>query len=144
MTKNHMFSTGCREFLATKISPASTSMHIRRPRCRGRAAAGPRHAKRANRANRADYTGATLLLTAAGAGDKEKVISLLERGADVDAADFYRWTPLIAAATQENAEILSVLLEYGANRELADELGRTPLVVAEQNRHQRVVELLWK
>eukprot|EP00968_Pinguiococcus_pyrenoidosus_P024630 scaffold4886_cov162-Pinguiococcus_pyrenoidosus.AAC.1 len=75
------------------------------------------------------------LLVAAGQGQMEIVLALLERGANKEAADKNGWTPLISAAQNGHLQVLQALLDHGANKEAAQKDGATPLYMAAQNGH---------
>lgn len=61
--------------------------------------------------------------------------TLLEEGANLEAAGKGGWTPLFAATQFGHVDLAKILLDKGANIEAADEYGRTPLLVATQFGH---------
>ena len=62
--------------------------------------------------------------------DKKAVASLIQSGADVNAARSDGSTPLAWAVNRDDAEIAAALLKAGANPNAADENGETPLTLA--------------
>ena len=73
--------------------------------------------------------GETLLHKAA--QDETKVgelVSLLERGAPLEATDNAGWTPLADAAGNGNLEAVKILLKFGADINHANDSGETPFV----------------
>ena len=67
------------------------------------------------------------LIVAVSSGAIEKVVELLNKGAEVNASDTRSCTPLHFAAIEGYAEIASLLLKYGANVKAQDDVGETPL-----------------
>jgi ankyrin repeat protein len=84
------------------------------------------------------------LLSAAQAGDAEAVRSLLDHGADVNAAEGGPsfWTPLMHAALRGDLELVRLLLDRGAEVDRQDGDGFTALTVAAEEGHWEVVKLL--
>ena len=60
--------------------------------------------------NEVDSQGRTPLWWAAEMGQSDIVDTLIQAGADVDAADYLGWTALIAAAGKDHANIVRMLL----------------------------------
>ncbi|MCH5283516.1 MAG: ankyrin repeat domain-containing protein [Treponema sp.] len=73
------------------------------------------------------------LITAVEKSDIKTVISLLEKGADVNYKDFSGKIPLKIAIKNNDKNIISLLLERGANIEYKDRYGCTPLLNAVEN-----------
>lgn len=74
-----------------------------------------------------DEQGETLLHKAAGAGDTEFCVTLIDKGADPNKADEFGNTPLHHAAFTGQLDAIQVLVEKGANPNQADQDGRSPL-----------------
>jgi ankyrin repeat protein len=91
-----------------------------------------------------DSSGQTLLHHACNDGDIQKVLELLEFGADIACHDSTGWTPLHNAALNGHASVVEILLRYGAD---VDPLGfedETPLHDAVANGHLECASLLLK
>lgn len=87
--------------------------------------------------------GATDIGRAAGKGEVGEVESLVEAGADINAANSTGQTPLYLAAASGNGEMVSGLLEDGAELDVPDSGdGLRALHVAAQHGHTDVVDLL--
>ena len=77
-------------------------------------------------------------MKAVGLGNLEKVRTLLESGAAVNAVDVDGSTPLMIIAswgrieTLQHLQITELLLENGAEVNIADKRGHTPLMAAAQ------------
>ncbi|EMT70529.1 Ankyrin repeat domain-containing protein 50 [Fusarium odoratissimum] len=83
------------------------------------------------------------LRTAVNSGYKERIMSLIESGADIDAQDpIGESTALTQAAEQGRADLASLLLENGANPNQREKHGKTALHIAAQNGHLDVVAVL--
>ncbi|UCG55671.1 MAG: ankyrin repeat domain-containing protein [Phycisphaerales bacterium] len=63
-------------------------------------------------------------------GNLERVKSLVEGGADINAQDRQGWTPLQTAIRRQQKEIAEYLVEKGADVKIADSVGQTALHVA--------------
>jgi len=74
--------------------------------------------------------GATPLVWAARAGNREGCEYLLAQGAEVDAADREGGRPLAYAVAAADPELTELLLRAGAGLEATDRRGRTPLHLA--------------
>jgi ankyrin repeat protein/branched-subunit amino acid transport protein AzlD len=74
--------------------------------------------------------GDTALMHAAQQGHHETVRSLLNAGADIEAADTGQMTPLALAAFKGQHETVRILLEKNANIEVEIKNGSTPLLLA--------------
>ena len=68
------------------------------------------------------------LLTACRNGDRAKVLSLLEKGANVNTLKDWSWTPLRVAIENGDLGIVQLLIEKGADVNAKDESGHTPLM----------------
>lgn len=55
--------------------------------------------------------------------NQEKVIALLNGGADIDSHGYHGATPVLAAAILENWEMVALLLDRGANAKAVDRRG---------------------
>lgn len=83
------------------------------------------------------------LREAASAGDVAKVKTLLDQGADVNAANPYGGTALTFAARRGNAEVVKLLLERGADPNRKDNFyGFPPLLSALRKGDTEVARLL--
>ncbi len=85
------------------------------------------------------------LLAAAKAGDSDGVISLLERGADVNhtaISDYYNSFALMRAAIHGHATIVKILLEHDVCVNQADRIGNTALMYAATHGHTDIVGML--
>jgi hypothetical protein len=87
--------------------------------------------------------GVTPLMRATGAGLKELVSELVDKGADVHAVNKDGQTALILAATLGRAEIVQILLEKGgADVDAKTPMGATALILAADQGHVKVVRAL--
>ena len=89
-----------------------------------------------------DKSGQTLLHHACTEGNVERVLQLLEYGADIAAQDSTRWTPLHNAALNGHAAVVEVLLRYGADVDAVGFEDETPLHDAVANGHIQCASLL--
>ncbi len=89
-----------------------------------------------------DKEGRTHLHLAAHKGDVSSVISLLSRGAEIDAQDNGGRTALHYASVKGHKECVEVLVNYGAGVSVTDNEGRTPLYWAMRNAHTETVVFL--
>eukprot|EP00968_Pinguiococcus_pyrenoidosus_P014563 scaffold1312_cov264-Pinguiococcus_pyrenoidosus.AAC.4 len=91
---------------------------------------------------RALTRGERQLIYAAGAGDEEQVMRLIEGGVDVNATHPDRgYTPLHLAAAEGHNEICSLLVQHGA-RVNALAFGKQPLFLAALGKHDETMALL--
>ena len=80
-------------------------------------------------ANASNDVGATALMWAV--DDPDKVLLLLEHGADANATSAENQTPLtIALASKAPAAVVNLLLDHGANADVKSYRGRNPFVAA--------------
>ena len=83
----------------------------------------------------------TLLHAAAGGGQAELTVMLIQRSCDVNARDENGCTPLLVAALMGHTAVVIELLKAGASEHLRAG-GRTPLLVASAEGHTEVVRVL--
>lgn len=86
--------------------------------------------------------GETKLIEAAWRGEAEKVVALLEKGVDANAADRDDRTALMAAARSGNTDIVKILLEHGANVNATHYYGGTALSEAARRERSETVRFL--
>ncbi len=82
------------------------------------------------------------LILAAIEGNKDKVIDLLNQGADVDHRDRNGRTALTSASLNNYVDIVKLLIEKGADVNFKTELRLTALMVASKYGHTEIVRLL--
>lgn len=82
------------------------------------------------------------LLEAVKRNDTARVQSLIEAGANVDAADSNGFTPLILASVRGYDAIVELLIRAGASVDTADNGDATPLLVASSKGRSSIVERL--
>lgn len=82
------------------------------------------------------------LLLAAMKGDREKVVSLLDDGADINSRDQSGWTPLLWAISRGQTDIVKLLLEKDADVNARAARGWTALMEAANRGHLGTVKLL--
>jgi len=82
------------------------------------------------------------LVSAASAGQADKVTALLAQGANPDARDANGRTPLMLAASAGHYETVRRLLIGGANKSLKDNDGKTALDLAKENKHLDLTALM--
>lgn len=87
------------------------------------------------------FEGVTTLMIAAGAGNMESVVALINAGADVNAASKKGTTALIAAAAQGHLEVAIILVENNADLYNLD-TGRTALEAARYSGSPYIVDLI--
>lgn len=56
-------------------------------------------------------------------GDKQNLVSLINKGIDINLSDKYGWTPLFIAVNKCDSDLTMVLLNNGANLDLKDSYG---------------------
>ena len=72
-------------------------------------------------------------------GQPEAIITLLGRGADIEARNRGNQTPLHVAIYKSQASTIITLLDRGADIEARDENGDTPLHIAVQRRQSEAI-----
>lgn len=81
-------------------------------------------------------------ISAAKAGDIEKVKTLLKDGININSTNNYGETALIVAAQNGHTEIVKLLIEKGANTNILGNSFTTALMSASMNGHTEIVKLL--
>jgi hypothetical protein len=82
------------------------------------------------------------LLNAAGDGNYERVVTLLDCGADVNYANWSGWTALIGGVQSQNKRLIQLLLDRGADINHVDFNGCTVLQVAASRDDLSIIKLL--
>ena len=85
----------------------------------------------------------TLLLKACANGDYEKVISLINNGANANTKDMNNRTPLIFASARGSLKIVSFLTNKGAEINIKDNDGRSALFYAATAGKIEIVKILY-
>ncbi|XP_046390993.1 protein phosphatase 1 regulatory subunit 12C [Ischnura elegans] len=80
-----------------------------------------------NKERRVKFSSGCVFLAACGAGDKEEVERLLQKGADIDTTNVDGLTALHQACIDDNLEMVEFLVEHGADVNRGDNEGWTPL-----------------
>ncbi|KAJ3350131.1 hypothetical protein HDU91_006293 [Kappamyces sp. JEL0680] len=88
--------------------------------------------------------GQTLLHLACSDGNAQQTLSLLEYGADINAADNGGWYPIHNACLNGYHAIVQILLRYGSEVDPVGKHGETPLHDAAANGHSECAALLLK
>ncbi|XP_066139656.1 protein phosphatase 1 regulatory subunit 12A isoform X5 [Euwallacea fornicatus] len=73
------------------------------------------------------FSSGCVFLAACAAGDKEEVLKLLEKGADINTANVDGLTALHQACIDDNLDMVEFLVEHGADVNRGDNEGWTPL-----------------
>jgi len=73
------------------------------------------------------FTDGCVFLAACAAGDKDEVLRLVKRGADIDTANVDGLTALHQACIDDNLDMVEFLVKYGADVNRGDNEGWTPL-----------------
>jgi ankyrin repeat protein len=82
------------------------------------------------------------LLDAVYEGDLQRVKSVLDQGADVNAKDIDGWTALMYASLNGYADIVKYLIDHGADINVKNKYGETALLLASKHDYQDIVALL--
>ncbi len=98
--------------------------------------------KEVNIDKKVDIHGNTALIIAADDGKIEEVVSLIGRGANVNARNKYGNTVLICAAEKGHIDIVKLLIAFGANINAEGNRGKTALMEAASYCRIEVVKLL--
>ncbi|XP_066961233.1 protein phosphatase 1 regulatory subunit 12A isoform X31 [Macrobrachium rosenbergii] len=80
-----------------------------------------------NRNTKVNFSDGCIFLAACAAGDKQEVLRLLEKGADINTANVDGLTGLHAACIDDNIDMVEFLVNQGADVNRADMEGWTPL-----------------
>ncbi|XP_050732494.1 protein phosphatase 1 regulatory subunit 12C-like isoform X4 [Eriocheir sinensis] len=80
-----------------------------------------------HRTRKVNFTDGCIFLAACAAGDKQEVIRLLEKGADIDTANVDGLTALHAACIDDNLDMVEFLVDQGTDVNRGDMEGWTPL-----------------
>ena len=75
------------------------------------------------------------------AGDVERLRSMLDEGADIDALDRYGQTGLMQAAVRGRAEVAELLIERGAALDHTAKYKLSALMLAVVNGHVEIVRI---
>lgn len=84
------------------------------------------------------------MILAVVSGNKQRVIELINSGADVNSFDAHGSTPLCCAVRMHKLPIVELLLEHGAQLEISDKEGYTPLLLAAEKGSLAIVRALLK
>ncbi|XP_048525805.1 protein phosphatase 1 regulatory subunit 12B isoform X8 [Dendroctonus ponderosae] len=79
------------------------------------------------KSRRVKFSSGCVFLAACAAGDKEEVLKLLEKGADINTANVDGLTALHQACIDDNLDMVEFLVEQGADVNRGDNEGWTPL-----------------
>ncbi|MCB2261478.1 MAG: ankyrin repeat domain-containing protein [Candidatus Thiosymbion ectosymbiont of Robbea hypermnestra] len=82
------------------------------------------------------------ILVRAGVDDRDSLVFLTERGADIDAEDQTGATPLHIAVGGGQRRLTKRLIDLGADLDAPDADGRTPLAIAIEKGNQPIMDLL--
>ncbi|XP_071521406.1 protein phosphatase 1 regulatory subunit 12B isoform X11 [Panulirus ornatus] len=80
-----------------------------------------------NKTRKVNFSDGCIFLAACAAGDKQEVIRLLEKGADIDTANVDGLTALHAACIDDNLDMVEFLVDQGTDVNRGDMEGWTPL-----------------
>ncbi|XP_065160341.1 protein phosphatase 1 regulatory subunit 12A isoform X2 [Atheta coriaria] len=81
----------------------------------------------AHRSRKIKFSSGCVFLAACAAGEKEEVLLLLEKGADIDTANVDGLTALHQACIDDNLDMVEFLVEHGSDVNRGDNEGWTPL-----------------
>ena len=79
---------------------------------------------------------------AAQAGDLNRVQTLLDSGADLNAKDETTRTSLMYATIKNHRDVVQLLLDRGADVNMRNDLGETALTLAAQQGHPEIAQVL--
>ncbi|XP_071050053.1 protein phosphatase 1 regulatory subunit 12A isoform X13 [Onthophagus taurus] len=79
------------------------------------------------RSRKIKFSSGCVFLAACAAGEKDEVLRLLEKGADIDTANVDGLTALHQACIDDNLDMVEFLVEHGADVNRGDNEGWTPL-----------------
>ncbi|XP_044766676.1 protein phosphatase 1 regulatory subunit 12B isoform X8 [Coccinella septempunctata] len=79
------------------------------------------------KSRRIKFSSGCVFLAACAAGDKDEVLKLLEKGADINTANVDGLTALHQACIDDNLDMVEFLVEHGADVNRGDNEGWTPL-----------------
>lgn len=77
-------------------------------------------------------------------GDIETIISLVERGEDVNSKNSFGYTPLHWAVEENSFQLVEYLVQYGANVDIENIWGRSPLHNAKSKSDKRIYPFLFR
>ncbi|XP_042233915.1 protein phosphatase 1 regulatory subunit 12A-like isoform X11 [Homarus americanus] len=80
-----------------------------------------------SRSRKVNFSDGCIFLAACAAGDKQEVLRLLEKGADIDTANVDGLTALHAACIDDNLDMVEFLVDQGTDVNRGDMEGWTPL-----------------
>lgn len=86
--------------------------------------------------------GKTALMVAAKNGDSERIVQLIQKGADVNKTNNNGGTPIMYAALSGNVETVSLLIRHNANVNALARNGWTALMIASVKGHVDIARML--
>lgn len=89
-----------------------------------------------------DIKGNSPLIIAAGEGNYDTVVALVEKGANVNAVNANKYSPLIMAIGKGHLRIAKYLIEHGADVNHKDDEGSSVLHFAMDSKNLEIVQLL--
>jgi len=92
--------------------------------------------------NASNKDGATILMLASDAGQKDVAALLIDHGANVNASTEKGWTPLMVASDAGQKDVAALLINHNANVNAATDTGSTSLIHASLYGHRDVAALL--